>query len=146
MKPFLFFLMVGPLEEQGGKNSRMSEHFGSAPYYAVADTGAGSFEIITNTSMHHDHGQCTPADFFAELGVSALICIGIGAGAIAKLRMLGIDVFMVHSAHKASKKMAVYSAIFFDMDNSDHHILYSILKSTSPKEIEFMILYLKDHS
>ena len=72
--------VIVPLEEQGGKNSRMSEHFGSAPYYAVADTGAGSFEIITNTSMHHDHGQCTPADFFAELGVSALICIGIGAG------------------------------------------------------------------
>lgn len=101
--------VIVPLEEQGGKNSRMSEHFGSAPYYAVADTGAGSFEIITNTSMHHDHGQCTPADFFAELGVSALICIGIGAGAIAKLRMLGIDVYMASTVSTLEEALTQFS-------------------------------------
>ena len=58
--------VIVPLDEQAGKTSRMSEHFGSAPFYAVADTEAGSFEIIQNTSIHHDHGQCTPADFFCR--------------------------------------------------------------------------------
>ncbi len=90
--------IIVPLEEQAGEQSKVCAHFGSAPFYAVADAEAGTFEIIINTSMHHQHGQCTPADYFAELGVGALICIGIGAGAIAKLRMMGIEVYMASMA------------------------------------------------
>jgi len=86
--------VIIPLDEQGGKNSRMSEHFGSASFYAVADTEVNFFEIIENTSMRHDHGQCTPADFFAKLGINILLCKGIGARAANKLQMMGIEVYM----------------------------------------------------
>jgi predicted Fe-Mo cluster-binding NifX family protein len=85
--------VIIPLDEQAGQNSRMSEHFGSAPFYAVADTEDASIEIIPNASMHHDHGQCTPVNFFSELGIKVLLCNGIGAGAVAKLQMIGIDVY-----------------------------------------------------
>ena len=101
--------VIVPLNDQMGNTSTICDHFGSAPYYAVADMEVGSFEIIVNTSMHHDHGQCTPADFFSELGVSALICIGIGAGAIAKLRMLGIDVFMASKATTLGEALTQFS-------------------------------------
>ena len=101
--------IIVPLEEQSGVQSKVCAHFGSAPFYAVADTEAGSFEIIINTSMHHDHGQCTPADYFAELGVSALICIGIGAGAIAKLRMMGIEVYMASMGANLEEVLAAFS-------------------------------------
>ncbi len=90
--------VIVPLDEQAGQHSRMSEHFGSAPFYAVANTEMATFEIIPNTSMHNDHGQCTPADFFAELGINALLCNGIGARAANKLHMMGIEVYMAAMA------------------------------------------------
>ncbi len=86
--------IIVPLHEQAGMHSTVSEHFGSAPFFAVADTEANSIELMPNTAMHHDHGQCTPADFFSQLGINVLLCNGIGAGAIAKLQMMGIDVYM----------------------------------------------------
>ena len=101
--------VIVPLDEQAGKTSRMSEHFGSAPFYAVADTEAGSFEIIQNTSIHHDHGQCTPADFFAEQGINVLLCKGIGAGAIAKLQMMGIEVYMATMASTLGDALSQFS-------------------------------------
>ena len=86
--------VIIPLNEQAGQNSKVSDHFGSAPFFAVANTEANSFEIIPNASMHHDHGQCTPADFFSQLGISIVLCNGIGAGALGRLQMMGIDVYM----------------------------------------------------
>ncbi len=87
--------VIIPLNENdGGQKSKVSDHFGSAPFFGTADTETNSFEIIANASMHHDHGQCTPADFFSQLGIGAVVCNGIGAGAVAKLQMMGIDVYM----------------------------------------------------
>ncbi len=90
--------VIIPLDEQAGQNSTVSAHFGSAPFFAVADTEAKTIEIIPNASMHHDHGQCTPADFFSQLGINVVLCNGIGAGAIARLQMMGIDVYMAEQS------------------------------------------------
>ncbi|MBV5328950.1 MAG: NifB/NifX family molybdenum-iron cluster-binding protein [Chlorobium sp.] len=86
--------VVIPLNEPAGPASSMCEHFGSAPYYAVADTETATIEISANGNSHHDHGQCTPADVFVDMGVNAVICNGIGARAASKLQMMGIDVYM----------------------------------------------------
>ena len=101
--------IIVPLDEQSGELSKVCAHFGSAPFYAVADTDAGSFEIIMNSLMHHEHGQCAPADLFSELGVSALICTGIGAGAIAKLQMMGIEVYMASMAENLGEALRQFS-------------------------------------
>lgn len=101
--------IIVPLDEQAGQNSRMSEHFGSAPFFAVAESENSSFEIIPNTSMHHDHGQCTPADFFSELGVNVLLCNGIGAGAANKLQMMGIDIYMAAMSPTLETALARFS-------------------------------------
>ena len=90
--------IIVPLHEQAGMHSKVSEHFGSAPFFAVADTEANSVEFMPNASMHHDHGQCTPADFFSQLGINVVLCNGIGAGAIAKLQRMGIDVYMAEQS------------------------------------------------
>ncbi len=90
--------IIVPLHEQAGMHSIVSEHFGSAPFFAVADTEANSVEFIPNASMHHDHGQCTPADFFSQLGINVVLCKGIGAGAIAKLQRMGIEVYMAEQS------------------------------------------------
>ena len=86
--------MIVPLDEQAGQSSKISEHVGSAPFYAIADTETDSFEIIANDCVHNYHGQCNPPDFFSKLGISALLCHGIEAGAVHKLQIMGIAVYM----------------------------------------------------
>jgi predicted Fe-Mo cluster-binding NifX family protein len=90
--------VIVPLDEQAGQSSKVCGHFGSAPFYAVADMDANTIEIIPNASNHHDHGSCTPAGFFSGLGISVLLCNGIGAGAAAKLQSMGIAVYMAEMA------------------------------------------------
>ena len=101
--------VIVPLDEQAGMNSKLSEHFGSAPFFAVADTGDGSIEIMPNASMHHEHGQCTPADFFSQLGINVVLCNGIGAGAIARLQMMGIDVYMAAQSPTLEEALVRFS-------------------------------------
>ncbi len=86
--------VIVPLDEQAGLGSKICEHFGSAPFYAVADTAVDSLEIIANDCMHHDHGQCNPPDFFSKLGVSVLLCHAIEPGAVHKLQIMGIAVYL----------------------------------------------------
>lgn len=85
---------VLPLEENAGMESAMSEHFGSAPFFAVADTLTGTAQIIRNPNSEHVHGQCTPADAFAGMGAEIVICNGIGARAASKMQAQGISVYL----------------------------------------------------
>ena len=101
--------VIVPLDEQAGMNSKLSEHFGSAPFFAVADTEANSVEFMPNASMHHEHGQCTPADFFSQLGINVVLCNGIGAGAIARLQMMGIDVYMAAQSPTLEEALVRFS-------------------------------------
>jgi predicted Fe-Mo cluster-binding NifX family protein len=102
--------IIVPLDEQAGRQSRVSEHFGSAPFYALANTEAGSIEIIPNTSMHHDHGQCTPADLFSGSGIEAVLCNGIGGRAAARLQMMGIAVYLAEPAVTVEDALALFSS------------------------------------
>ncbi|ACF43589.1 NifB/NifX family molybdenum-iron cluster-binding protein [Pelodictyon phaeoclathratiforme] len=101
--------VIIPLIEQADLNSKLSEHFGSAPFFAVADMEKNSIEIIPNASMHHDHGQCTPADFFSQHGIDVVLCNGIGAGAIARLQMMGIDVYMAELSKTLQEALTRFS-------------------------------------
>ncbi|MGB7509988.1 MAG: NifB/NifX family molybdenum-iron cluster-binding protein [Pelodictyon phaeoclathratiforme] len=101
--------VIIPLIEQADLNSKLSEHFGSAPFFAVADMEKNAIEIIPNASMHHEHGQCTPADFFSQLGIDAVLCNGIGAGAIARLQMMGIDVYMAELSKTLQEALTRFS-------------------------------------
>lgn len=102
--------VIVPLDEQAGQNSKVCAHFGSAPFYAVADTEADTIEIIPNASIHHDHDQCTPAVFFSGLGINVLLCNGIGAGAVAKLQAMGIDVYMSEMAPTLEEALKRFSS------------------------------------
>ncbi|MEE9906068.1 NifB/NifX family molybdenum-iron cluster-binding protein [Chlorobium sp.] len=86
--------IIVPLDENNGGISKVCDHFGSAPFFAVADTENGAFDIIENGNSQHDHGHCTPADAFTGMGIKAVICNGIGARAAARLQETGIDIYM----------------------------------------------------
>ncbi|NTU96312.1 MAG: dinitrogenase iron-molybdenum cofactor biosynthesis protein [Chlorobiaceae bacterium] len=106
-----------PVEKNEGAGSKMCEHFGSAPCFAVADTVNGSFEIIANAGCNHDHGQCLPADASGAEKVDAVICKGIGGRAAAHLGMSGIDIYMASSAGTASEALELFkNGLLFKAD------------------------------
>ena len=50
-------------------------------------------EIIINSNEHHEHGACNPVAAISGKGVDAVVCAGIGAGAMHKLNAAGIKVY-----------------------------------------------------
>ncbi|ARM30720.1 NifB/NifX family molybdenum-iron cluster-binding protein [Prosthecochloris sp. HL-130-GSB] len=85
-------IIAVPLNEQAGFGSSVCEHFGSAPYYGVFDTGSGELSVVENVNSEHVHGQCRPADMFTDNRVDAVVCNGIGGRAAAKLQAHGIEI------------------------------------------------------
>ena len=82
-----------PVDKLQGLESRVYEHFGSAPGFIVADTETNSAEEIANGDEHHVHGMCQPLKALGGHLVDAVAVGGIGMGALMKLRAGGIRVF-----------------------------------------------------
>jgi predicted Fe-Mo cluster-binding NifX family protein len=74
-----------PTKSEDGKNSKVNEHFGSAPYFAIYNTDDSTLEFIENTNAHHSHGMCHPMTALSEQNIEVVICGGIGARALQKL-------------------------------------------------------------
>lgn len=100
--------LVVPLEESAGMESRVSDHFGSAPWFALVNGESGSVEIMENGNSNHEHGQCTPAAAFAGMGVQAVVCNGIGARAASRLQAAGVAVYIAGLAPTLSEAVRRY--------------------------------------
>ena len=75
-----------PTTDTNGASAQLSGHFGRAPFYAIADTETGTMLRRESVRVSHGHGECVPAsDVFGEDGYDAVVCQGIGRGAIARL-------------------------------------------------------------
>lgn len=72
---------------------KVSKHFGNAPYFLIYDTENETSEIISNSNKIHEHNMCNPIGAIANKNVDAVVCFGIGEGAIRNLKRSGIDVF-----------------------------------------------------
>lgn len=112
--------IIIPLGEDAGLNSAVHDHFGSCPFYALVNTQDGSLAILPNAAMHHDHGQCTPADLFAANGIDAVLCKGIGAGAISRLQALGITVYTMPTARTADEAIEAFNQGTLEKVNAHH--------------------------
>ena len=76
-----------------GVESKVYNHFGSAPAFIIVDTEVEEVSTIDNGYFHHVHGACNPVKALDGKSVNALVVGGIGAGALAKLNALGVRVF-----------------------------------------------------
>ncbi|HEY5492695.1 MAG TPA: NifB/NifX family molybdenum-iron cluster-binding protein [Gemmatimonadaceae bacterium] len=83
-----------PTMDDAGLAARISAHFGSAPYFAVVDTGSDAVELVSNTHAHHEHGSCDPLSLLSNRRVDAVVCHGLGRRALARLDASGIPVFV----------------------------------------------------
>lgn len=82
-----------PTSDDLGLKSGISGHFGSAPFFLIVDTESGSPQSVKNQNEHHSHGMCQPLKALAGQEIDAVVCTGIGAGALNKLNDSGIKVF-----------------------------------------------------
>jgi predicted Fe-Mo cluster-binding NifX family protein len=76
-----------------GIQSKVYNHFGSAPVFIIVDIEGKEVVTISNKNLHHAHGQCNPIMALDGKTVDAMVVGGIGAGALTKLNALGIRVF-----------------------------------------------------
>ena len=79
-----------PTQSKNDKESKVNEHFGSAPYFAIYNTDDSTLEFIENTNAHHSHGMCQPIAALSEKNIEVVICGGMGARALQKLNQQGI--------------------------------------------------------
>jgi predicted Fe-Mo cluster-binding NifX family protein len=92
-----------PTNDTNGADAELSGHFGRAPFYAIADTDADTIVVVENPSISHGHGECVPASqAFGEGGYDAVVCQGIGRGAVARLAEAGVPVYMSDGPDVAS--------------------------------------------
>jgi predicted Fe-Mo cluster-binding NifX family protein len=108
-----------PTTDANGAAAQLSGHFGRAPYYTVADTETGAAVSVANPSVSHGHGECVPASEALGPGAyDAVVCQGIGAGAISRLAQAGVPVY-VHDGPDVASAMAAFRASSLRMAGQD---------------------------
>ena len=82
-----------PVQEDEGMQSRVYNHFGSAPMFVIVDTAANTLSSVNNRDRHHEHGACNPIRALDSNKVDAVVVGGIGWGALNRLNQSGVRVF-----------------------------------------------------
>lgn len=82
-----------PVNGENGLTEMVYNHFGSAPYFAIADTESGFLLTAKNNKAHHSHGTCQPLDVISVHKIDVIITNGIGRRAIQMLNNTGIKVY-----------------------------------------------------
>ena len=76
-----------------GVESKIYDHFGSAPAFIIVDTEGKEVSTVNNRDLHHVHGACNPIMALDGRSVDAMVVGGIGSGAITKLNTMGVKVY-----------------------------------------------------
>lgn len=82
-----------PVQRDEGLDSRVYNHFGSAPSFVVVDLTTDTLSTIANKDQHHTHGSCNPIRALDDHKVDAIVVGGIGGGALSRLNQAGIRVY-----------------------------------------------------
>ena len=69
------------IDENKGKNSKLSEHFGHCPYFAIYDTTTKDLEFVEN-KLDHSNQNLTPVDQIIKFKPDIVFSLGMGQRAI----------------------------------------------------------------
>jgi len=93
--------IVIPVADNSGLNSRLSEHFGRAPYFMVIEINSKgeilSVEAIPNTSEHFG-GFGKPPDRILQLKPTAVVTYGMGPRALNIFQQARVAVLRTNAA------------------------------------------------
>lgn len=82
-----------PVAQNHGLESRVFNHFGSAPMFLIVETDSRTVAEVVNRDLNHQHGTCRPLRALGGQAVDAIAVGGIGAGALAGLMQAGLKVY-----------------------------------------------------
>ncbi|MBD3191076.1 MAG: dinitrogenase iron-molybdenum cofactor biosynthesis protein [Candidatus Heimdallarchaeota archaeon] len=85
-----------PTTSANGLDATIYEHFGRARTFVIVDTKSNEVQNVDNTSEHFG-GKQAPPFFLKGLGVTTLICKGLGRKAIVYFEQIGIDVYLTQN-------------------------------------------------
>ena len=83
-----------PTSDDQGLQSTAFDHFGRAPFFTMVDIESGRLKVVANPSCHEHHGSCHHTELLEAHAVDAVVCRGIGRGAVAGLHAAGINVLV----------------------------------------------------
>jgi len=83
-----------PTNDNRGLESQASMHFGSAPFFILADVESANLEVVPNPECQDHHQSCHHIPLLKAHAVDAVVCEGIGRRAVSGLREAGIDVLV----------------------------------------------------
>jgi predicted Fe-Mo cluster-binding NifX family protein len=86
-----------PTQTASGRDSDVSEHFGSSAFFTIYDDATDSFDAVANSNQHHAHGSCHPISVLGDRKVDAVVCRGMGARAVQGLMEVGIKVYVCNA-------------------------------------------------
>lgn len=81
------------VEADEGMESKVYNHFGSAPLFIFVDVASNETTAVNNKDLNHVHGACNPIKALDGQRADAMVVGGIGAGALSKLNAMGIKVY-----------------------------------------------------
>jgi predicted Fe-Mo cluster-binding NifX family protein len=90
-------LVCIPTLGNAGVDDRMSDHFGSAPFFTLYDSSSEQITVLPNQNLHHGHGMCHPMNQLATHKVESVVCGGMGYRAIEALTSAGVKVYQTPS-------------------------------------------------
>jgi predicted Fe-Mo cluster-binding NifX family protein len=86
-----------PVAQNHGLESRVFNHFGSAPIFLVVDSESRTVSEVVNRDLGHAHGACRPLRALGGAEVDAIAVGGIGAGALSGLKQAGLTVYQAQA-------------------------------------------------
>ena len=69
------------INENNGENSKLSEHFGHCPYFAIYETDTKNLEFFEN-KLDHTNQNLTPVDQIMKFKPNIVFSKGMGGRAI----------------------------------------------------------------
>lgn len=85
-------LISYPVLESKRLLSRISTHFGRAPYFLVVETEDNTCRVFATDGLRVE-GECAPLRALARLGVREVHCVHMGRGALQRCFEHSLQVF-----------------------------------------------------
>lgn len=112
-----------PTQGDEGLRAEIAGHLGRAPFLTLVDTESGALDVVANSP--HQGGHCRPAAPLEGRGVDAIVCLGVGGRALARLEAAGIRVLTTRASRVDEVLLALRAGAVREMSARDacagHH-------------------------
>ena len=111
-----------PIQTDDGLNSKVSSHFGKAPFYLLYNTSTKTANVIKNTSNHYG-GKEHPPVLLKNAGVQIMLAGGMGSNARKIFEKNNIKVYY-GASNTAKETLELYESgklSEISPDDGNHH-------------------------